>query len=188
MERLFGVWSHLWPITSMVRQTCSLPIYSVLWITVPSLELIIMKRSFIAFPQPSRGWHLWESGSIALKDEFSFFLSLWRGLLLCVVTDPPALGGLRALLTTLSPVLKRWSHSSASAAIISKAQKIKSALKSLSQFPAKCLRTLSVDCNTTCLSWLVFSSPALSDLCFFFLHPSFHILALPAPDKHTLIY
>lgn len=151
------------------------------------------KVFFIAFSQPSdglcHGWHLWESSDIVLKDELSFFFfrSLWRGLLLCVVTDPPALGGLRAPLTTLSPISYREAGVLQMQQLFQK-QKMKRVLKSFSQFRArKCLRTLSVNCNTTCLSWLVFSSPAFSDLFLFFSPPHFSPCVFPACSRQTYI-
>lgn len=73
--------------------------------------------------------------------------------------DPPASGGLRAPLTTLSPISNREAGVLQMQQLFQK-HKMKRVLKSFSQFRArKCLRTLSVGCNTA--SCPVFSSHVL---------------------------
>lgn len=62
---------------------------------------------------------------------------------MCVVTDPPALSGLKAMLSILSPISKLESHTSANAAIIIKAENEKSKRKSFSHIRARgCLGCL----------------------------------------------
>lgn len=152
MGSWFWVWSHLWPITAMAPQTRPLLIYGTFWITAPLLELIIMKRSFYCVSL-AKWWilprvtplgkqrHHFERWTLFF---FSFPCSLWRRLLLCVVADPPALGGLRAPLAALSPISNRGAAVLQTQQLFQK-QKMKRVLKSFSEFrPLKCLRSL---CN-----------------------------------------
>lgn len=113
----------------------------------------------------------------ALSLSLFFLRSLWRGLLLRVVTDPPASWSLRAPLTTLSPISNREAAFLQMQQLFQK-QKMKRGLKSFSQFSVlKCLRTLFVDFNRAHLSVLVFFSPAFL---FGFSQPIFQL----APNIH----
>lgn len=159
MGSLFWVWSHLWLITSVSLQTRFL---AHLWRVLNHCtlaEIDYYKKVFLLhFPSQVMGSAMGDtSGKAATsfwKMSSLFSVSLWRGLLLRVVTDPPALGGLRAPLTTLSPISNREAGVLQMQQLFQK-QKMKRVLKSFSQFRArKCLRTLSVDCNTACLSSL----------------------------------
>lgn len=106
----------------------------------------------------------------------------------CVVTDPPALGGLRALLSTLSPI------SNCEAGVLQMQQlfqktKMKRVLKSFRQFRAReGFWTPSVDCNTTVavLACLLFPLLFRCFLLFWDLFP-LCIFLLFAPDEHKFI-
>lgn len=154
--------------------------------------MIIIKSSFYFITHAKWMALLWVTllgcTDIVLKDERSFFCSLWRGLLLYVVTDPPALGGLRALLSTLSPI------SNCEAGVLQMQQlfqktKMKRVLKSFRQFRAReGFWTPSVDCNTTVavLACLLFPLLFRCFLLFWDLFP-LCIFLLFAPDEHKFI-